>query len=147
MMQRLYHRSGIDPLVTADTDYTISLIVTARGTGALAVDSTSATANDAVTATVQHVLPAAGAPVIEINTISTGDEGAAVQLSVSISGGVYDELDYSWSVTGGTLDSNTAESPTWTRPSVDADTDQYDFSHCYGERNGYDCDRRDKCYL
>ena len=59
-------------------------------------------------------------PTVFINAIiANGDEGTTVQLSAAISGGTYDELDYAWSVTGGTLDDATAESPVWTRPSVD----------------------------
>ena len=43
-------------------------------------------------------------------------------LAATVSGGTYDELDYDWSVSGGTLDDNTLAAPTWTRPEVSADT-------------------------
>ena len=52
-----------------------------------------------------------------------GDENTAVRLGATLgSGGVYDALDYLWSVTGGTLNNAALSTPTWRRPSVTADT-------------------------
>ena len=61
----------------------------------------------------------AEAPTVTVNQVPNGDENTTVQLSAAQTGGTYDELDYAWFVTGGTLDDDTAESPVWTRPSVD----------------------------
>lgn len=61
-------------------------------------------------------LPVADAPAVSIGSVDTGDSGTDVELSATVSGGTYDELDYAWVVSGGTLDDATAESPTWTRP-------------------------------
>ena len=67
-------------------------------------------------------LPNASAPNVTINAIPTGDEGTTVQLSAGLSGGLYDSGTYSWSVTGGTLNSTSLLSPTLTRPSVTGTT-------------------------
>ena len=68
-------------------------------------------------------LPAAVGPTFSINAVPDGDENTTVQLSVTITGGTYDELAYDWLVTGGTLDDGELATPTWTRPTVTADTD------------------------
>ena len=56
------------------------------------------------------------APTVAIDSVADGIEGASVFLSASILGGIYDELDYAWSVNGGTLNDATAVSPIWNRP-------------------------------
>ena len=74
-----------------------------------------------------NATPDAEAPTVAIDAIADGDEGTTVQLSATVADGTYDELDYAWTVSGGTLNDDTAESPTWTRPAVTADTD-YDIN-------------------
>ena len=69
------------------------------------------------------VLPDAVAPGVEINAVADGGEGTTVQLAATITDGTYDELDYAWTVSGGTLDDDASATPTWTRPDVSADTD------------------------
>ena len=115
------------PSVSADTDYTITLTVTARGTGRNAradteAESTRASRTARVTDTTAQ-LPVASAPTVTIDAVSAGREGTTVDLTATLQGGRYDDLDYAWAVTGGDLDDDDAVSPEWTRPSVSADTD------------------------
>ena len=111
------------PSVDANTDYTITLTITARGTGTLARTGTSDAAGDNLDVEVQPALPVASAPTVTIDAVSAGREGTTVDLTATLQGGRYDDLDYAWAVTGGDLDDDDAVSPEWTRPSVDADTD------------------------
>ncbi len=114
------------PAVTADTNYAVRLTVTARGTGTAARNGTSATASAVRQAQVRGVtpqLPAADAPSPSIHSIAAGDENTTVELGASLSGGTYDgSPTYAWTVTGGRLDNPSSATPTWTRPSVSADT-------------------------
>ena len=109
------------PSVSSNTNYTVRLTVTARGSGTAARNGTSDTANASRAAQVLDVavvLPAA-APSVSIDPIPAGDEGTNVQLAATLNGGTYDgAVDYAWTVTGGTLDDPAAATPTWTRPSV-----------------------------
>ena len=113
------------PTVDADTDHTVRLTVTVRGSGTAARSGTSASANASQTAQVRDVaalLPVAAAPAVSINAILAGDEGTNVQLGAALSGGTYDGwAEYAWSVDGGTLDDPASATPTWTRPAVEAD--------------------------
>ena len=54
--------------------------------------------------TITVTLPNAVAPAASINAVADGNEGTTVQLGASLAGGTYDEIDYAWSVEGGTLD-------------------------------------------
>ena len=114
------------PAVTSDTNYTVSLTVTVRGTGTSARNGTSATATATRSALVQNVasvLPSAVAPTVSINAIPAGDEGTDVQLSATVAGGTYDTaVEYRWRVDAGLLDNATSATPTWTRPSVASNT-------------------------
>ena len=68
-------------------------------------------------------LPVAAAPSVTINAIPSGNEGTTYRLTRTLTGGTYDEVTgHAWVVGSGTLDDNTAESPTWTRPSVSGTT-------------------------
>ena len=113
------------PAVTSDTNHTASLIVTVQGSGTNAASGSSATANASRTTLVRNVttaLPVAAAPAVTINNIPAGDEGSTFQLGATLSGGTYDgAVDYTWSVSGGTLDNANLAAPTWTRPAVNAD--------------------------
>ena len=114
------------PTVAADANYTVRLTVTVRGGGANANAGTSATANASLDAQVRNVaaqLPAASAPSVSINAIADGDEGTAVGLSATVTGGTYDgALEYVWQVSGGTLRDQASATPTWTRPAVSSNT-------------------------
>ena len=113
------------PAVTSDTNHTASLIVTVQGSGTNAASGSSATANASRTTLVRNVttaLPVAAAPLVTINNIPAGDEGSTFQLGATLSGGTYDgAVDYTWSVSGGTLENANLAAPTWTRPAVNAD--------------------------
>ena len=115
------------PAVAANTNHTVSLTVTVGGTGAVARSGTSDSANtsrDALVRNVTAALPVAAAPSVTIDSIASGTEGTSVQLSAMLTGGTYDgALDYAWTVDGGTLDDPNAATPTWTRPSVNANAD------------------------
>ena len=113
------------PAVNANTNYTLRLTVTARGAGTNARNGTSATANTSRTAQVRNLvqLPVAAAPSVTIDAIPAGDEGYTVQLGANVTGGTYDgAVDYTWTATGGTLANADSATPTWTRPSVGANT-------------------------
>ena len=114
------------PAVTSDTNHTASLIVTVQGSGTNAASGSSATANASRTTLVRNVttaLPVAAAPAVTINNIPAGDEGSTVQLGAALNGGTYDgAVDYTWSVSGGTLDNANLATPTWTRPAVSSNT-------------------------
>ncbi len=115
------------PAVSADADYTVSLVVTVRGAGTNARNGGSATANASQTTQVRDVpvqLPPAAAPTVSIDAVPAGDENTAAQLTATLAGGTYDGApDYAWSVSGGALNDSTLAAPTWTRPSVNADGD------------------------
>ena len=111
------------PAVTANTNHTIGLTVTARGAGSVALNGTSDTATASRAGLVRDIPPVAAAPAVSINAIAGGDEGTTVQLSAALSGGAYDGApEYAWSVDGGRLDDPTSATPTWTRPSVATST-------------------------
>ena len=86
------------------------------------------TVNDTV------VLPDAAAPTsLLISGAADGDEGTTVQIFALIAGGEYDDISYEWFVYEGdslsgtniastVLDDAAAVTPTFTRPTVDADT-------------------------
>ena len=113
------------PSVNANAGHAVYLKVTVRGTGTVARASTSDTANSSRHNIVRNVatqLPAATAPTtLTVNAIADGNEGATVQLFSTLTGGVYDRLEYAWTVSGGALSDPTAAFPIWTRPSVSAD--------------------------
>ena len=77
------------------------------------------------TLTLRDFEPVTGAevPSVVIDNVPSGNENTNVRLSSSVSGGMYDEIDYAWGVEGGTLDDPTLETPTWTRPEVGVSTD------------------------
>ena len=113
------------PSVSADTNFTVSLTVTVRGTGTNARDGTSDTASASVAAPVRDVpqLPVADAPSVSIHAVPDGDEGTATTLGATLTGGTYDgALEYAWTVSGGRLDNAASATPAWTRPSVSVDT-------------------------
>ncbi len=68
-------------------------------------------------------LAAAQAPTsLSIDAVASGREGTTAQLGATFAGGAYDRLDYSWSVSSGTLSSSSASRPVWTRPDVSSST-------------------------
>ena len=81
----------------------------------------------ALTRETTTALDDASAPTPTINAVATGDESTTTQLSATVPASdttnPYDSVAYAWTVEGGTLDDDTAESPTWTRPALTADTD------------------------
>ena len=102
--------------------YEISLTVSVEGSGLLARSGST----DSVTASVDVsvlALPAASAPTVTIGSIPDGEEGATVELGVTLVGGAYDLITYAWTVTGGSLAGAATATPTWTRPLVDSDDD------------------------
>ena len=69
-------------------------------------------------------LPTATAPTsVVIAAVADGEQGATARLTATVTGGVYDILTYAWTVSVGTLDDATAASPTWTRPTVESNTE------------------------
>ena len=67
-------------------------------------------------------LPDAVAPTVTIAAVTRVDEGAALDLSVSASGGTYDTLAYAWVVVsgGGAFSNANTSAPTYTAPAVPA---------------------------
>ena len=119
------------PSVASDTSHTVDLTVTVSGNGNSYRNGESTTASATqVSTTVLNAapLPLPTAPSVMIAAVSDGDEGTTVQLSATVTGGAYDTgPTYAWTVSGGTLNNATSETPTWTRPSVNANTD-YDIN-------------------
>ena len=112
------------PLVTVNADYTIDLTITVRGTGTVARAMTSDTANaPRIDAKVRNIPPVAAAPAVTINPVAAGDSATTVTLGAALTGGTYDEIAYTWQVSGGTLDDANAAAPVWTRPTVTEDAD------------------------
>ena len=109
------------PQVSSDSDFTVDLTVTARGTGANARDGTSdtASATQVTFRVTNNALSDAVAPTVQINAIPVGVEGSEVQLSATLAGGTYDGTPtYAWTVSAGTLTGAATATPTWTRPQV-----------------------------
>ena len=69
---------------------------------------------------VTRAIPNADAPTVTIDAVATGVGGTTVQLAATLAGGIYDTLDYAWTVGSGALDDATSATPTWTRPDVAA---------------------------
>ena len=105
---------------SAETLYSSSLTDPAGATSSGALPAGIYRALDSYDDT--PALPDASAPTVAIGAVADGDEGTTVQLSATLSDGTYDEADYDWSVSGGTLNDDTSATPTWTRPAVAADT-------------------------
>ncbi|MCY3934349.1 MAG: hypothetical protein OXH70_21815 [Acidobacteria bacterium] len=63
----------------------------------------------------------ANAPAVSIGAVPAGEESTEASLTATLTGGVYDALSYAWTASAGSLNDATLESPTWTRPTVDAD--------------------------
>ena len=68
-----------------------------------------------------NALPNARAPTVTINAVADGDEGTTVRLRATVSGGLYDQIFYVWTVGGGDLNTRFPTTPAWTRPAVTAD--------------------------
>ena len=115
------------PAVTSNTNHTVRLTVTVRGTGTNAESGTSDAASANRQALVRDVPPpppAADAPSVTINTIPNGNENTTVRLGATLTGGTYDgSVEFAWTVTGGRLANPNSATPTWTRPTVSADAD------------------------
>ena len=110
------------PAVSEDETVTISVTVSVTGDGSLTADG-SEDMSDASEQTVVRDNPDAIAPMVSIEMVPNGGEGTAETLAAMVMGGLYDALAYTWAVSAGTLNDATLASPTWTRPSVNADTD------------------------
>ena len=114
------------PQVTAlNTRYPVNLAVTARGAGIYAKSGTSDTKRASRSVEVRNTsdpLPQAAVPVVTIDEIPIGAENTAVRLGATPRGGAYDELEYAWTVDGGTLNDASAATPKWTRPTVSVNT-------------------------
>ena len=106
------------PLVPNDRNFIISLVITAKKAG------TTDTSYDTERTRVYNVASSiAVAPSVIIDNVPEGYENSSIDLSATLTGGKYSTVDYNWSVNGGTLNSSTSTTPTWTRPSVTADKD------------------------
>ena len=125
----VYTSSGVPAGITVfppttNTPGVITGTPTSRGSGTITVTATNS--EGSATWTIAYNTtgrPDAVAPTVTIGAVATGDEGTTVRLSAALgSGGVYDALDYLWSVTGGTLNNSAISTPTWTRPPATVDT-------------------------
>lgn len=66
-------------------------------------------------------LPHAEAPTVSLTDVANLDEHSTVELTATLDGGTYDELDYAWSVIGvGTL-TGSGNSRVYTPPNIAAD--------------------------
>ena len=117
------------PQVSAATNYTITLTCTFSGNGGTARTGTSFTIRDTEVSSVTDTPPAlpitsAGTASVSIDAVSNGKEGTAVDLSATVTKGtgVYDAVDYAWTVSHGTLTGAATATPRWTRSQVNANT-------------------------
>ena len=109
---------------TNNETFTVTLSLAVRGTGQSARRNTSQTVEATRDFTVSNVLPVAAVPAVSIDTIPAGLEGTTVRLTATLTGGLYDTVEYAWTVTGAgagnALDDATLASPTLTRATVSA---------------------------
>ena len=86
---------------TAMEDANVSYRATVIGTGTNAANNTNDSASASHTVTIKNVLSAATAPdtvIIDIAKLIEQDAGYEVELSATVTGGTYDELQYQWRV-------------------------------------------------
>ena len=114
-------RTWTAPQVSADTPYTVSATVTVRGDG-VTYNTTARSASASLTLTSRNRVDPVVAPSITqspgsnaLNGIAEGTSGTSRTLSVSLSGGSYDSVSYTWSKSIGTI-SGSGSSVTFTRP-------------------------------
>ena len=130
------------PVISQDGDATVKVVVTAHGDGTHATNGTTDTSQDVEISRVIYI-PNADAPSIDVRAVDNGNERTTVQLVADLGLshiGLYDTLDYDWECFGnavdgtftnystaypGTIDDNTAASPTWTRPDVPGTRDSF----------------------
>ena len=118
------------PDVSADTAVTVRCIVTARGSGTNAEDGTSDTASDTEGFTVNVVtapppmLPDAAAPAVVIAAVASVDEDETLNLFAGVASGIYDTLEYAWTVVtgGGDFADDNGSTAVYDPPDVSADT-------------------------
>ena len=114
------------PDVTQNTSVVVSCELTATGDGTNALSGDTDTATDTHAFTVTLVLPDATAPTtFEINAVDGVDEDDTLALSVNVSGGTYDTIDYVWQVlfSGGGTFAGSGASVTYNPPNVSSDTE------------------------
>ena len=119
------------PDISKETEkFNVTYTAAVTGTGTNAANSTSDSASASHSATVNNVLSPATAPtsvIIDIAKLITQDAGHEVKLTATITGGVYDELQYQWRVkhngytpqrdlSSSALDATDLASPTLTYP-------------------------------
>ena len=93
------------PDVSSNTSVTITLVVTARGTGTDAARNTSDTNRDTHSVTVSNVAsPDAIAPRVSVTGSTSVGSGGTLRIRSSVSGGTYDALSYAWSSGGGSIE-------------------------------------------
>ena len=130
------------PVINQDGDSTVKVVVTAHGDGTNADNGTTDTSEDLEITRVFYI-PSADAPSIDVRSVPNGNERTTANLVAELGNshiGLYDELDYNWECFGnavdgtftnyatsypGSIDDNTAKSPTWTRPSVPGTRDYF----------------------
>ena len=86
---------------TAMEDANVSYRATVIGTGTNAENNTNDSASASHTVTIKNVLSAATAPdtvIIDIAKLIEQDAGYEVELSATVTGGTYDELQYQWRI-------------------------------------------------
>ena len=119
------------PDVDKETDkFNVTYSVAVTGTGTKAKTGTSDSASASHSATVKNVLNAATPPdtvIIDVVNLVTQDAGHVVKLTATLSGGVYDGVEYQWRVKNNSytpqidqsdtaLDGTDLASPTLTYP-------------------------------
>ena len=107
------------PRISADTVVTIRLTVTVTGDGTNAQGMASRQGARTVTVTE---LPLPLLPSVAIDPVPVMRGRDTSVLTAQVRGGTYGTVTYAWSVSHGTLSSEAAAMPTWTRPSVTGDT-------------------------
>lgn len=130
--------------VAANTRVTIRCVATVRGTGTHAKDGTSATIRADETFTVGR--PDAVAPSLSITDITSIRESATASFLATVSGGLYDAIEYAWTIEvgGGSLDRATGRATTYTPAHIETGAGDTDVTiRCVATVRGDDTTAKD----
>ena len=113
---------GITATMGTDEKFDTHAITRSLATPVDPGDTTTPGNPDLPVAEAPDETPGAARGEVTVRAVHEAPGGFIVMLRALVRGGLYDRLTYAWTVTGGELNSSTAEQPVWTRPTVSAST-------------------------